>query len=159
MNNNEISKLDLKKCLDLKDEEKIYQFLFDKVLELGRIIIDEKGIKLEDYYKDTKESELYHIQEDIYYKSIWFESYRTLADWVNYRLENDILDEKVKNIVKVYNELVDELDEYNQQKERIKKEGFEKLDKKLKDGLREIFCKMLDYKKRKYNKESSYNTC
>ena len=33
MNNNEISKLDLKKCLDLKDEEKIYQFLFDKVLE------------------------------------------------------------------------------------------------------------------------------
>ena len=37
MNNNEISKLDLKKCLDLKDEEKIYQFLFDKVLELGRI--------------------------------------------------------------------------------------------------------------------------
>ena len=57
MNNNEISKLDLKKCLDLKDEEKIYQFLFDKVLELGRIIIDEKGIKLEDYYKDTKESE------------------------------------------------------------------------------------------------------
>ena len=155
MNNNEISKLDLKKCLDLKDEEKIYQFLFDKVLELGRIIIDEKGIKLEDYYKDTKESELYHIQEDIYYKSIWFESYRTLADWVKYRLEDDILDEKVKNIVKVYNELVDELDEYNQQKERIKKEGFEKLDKKLKDGLREIFCKMLDYKKRKYNKEAS----
>lgn len=155
MNNNEISKLDLKKCLDLKDEEKIYQFLFDKVLELGRIIIDEKGIKLEDYYKDTKESELYHIQEDIYYKSIWFESYRTLADWVKYRLEDDILDEKVKNIVKVYNELVDELDEYNQQKERIKKEGFEKLDNELKNGLKEIFCKMLDYKKRKYNKESS----
>ena len=30
-NKNEISKLNLKKCLELKDEDKIYQFLFDKV--------------------------------------------------------------------------------------------------------------------------------
>ena len=28
---NEISKLNFKKCLELEDEEKIYQFLFDRV--------------------------------------------------------------------------------------------------------------------------------
>ena len=154
-NKNDISKLDLKKCLELKEEEKIYQFLFDKVLELGEVIIDTKGIKQEDFYRDNKESELYNIQEDIYYKSIWFESFRFVAEQVRYRYEDDVLEEKAQFIIKVYNELIDELNDYRQQKERIEKEGFEKLDKELRDGLKEIFCKMLDYKKRKYNKESS----
>ena len=154
-NKNEISKLDSKKCLELKDEDKIYQFLFDKVLELGRIIIDEKGIKHEDFYKDTKESELYNIKEDIYYKSIWFESYRFIAEQVTYRYIDEVLEERVGYITKVYNELIDELDGYRQQKERIEKEGFENIEKDLKEGLREIFYKMLDYKNRKYKKESS----
>lgn len=155
-NKNEISKLNLKKCLELKDEDKIYQFLFDKVFELGKIIIDTKGIKHEEpVFKDDIGLKLYSIQQDIYYNSIWFESYRTLSDQVKYRYEDDVLEEKVEFIVKIYNELIDELTEYKEQKERIEKEGFEKLDKELKERLREIFCKMLDYKNRKYDKDSS----
>ena len=156
-NKNEISKLDLKKCLELKDEDKIYQFLFDKVFELGKVIIDIKGIKHEEpgFLKDDIELELYSISQDIYYGSIWFESYRILSDKVRIQYVNDILEEKAKYIVKLYNNLIDEIDEYKQQKERIEEEGFEKLDKELKNGLKEIFCKMLDYKNRKYNKDFS----
>lgn len=150
-----LTKLNVKKILEVKDEEKIFQYLFDKVLELGKVLIDVKCIKHEEFSTEHKEAELYSIQQDIYYKSIWFESYRTLSDQVRFRYEDDILEEKVGFIVKIYNELIDELDEYQKQKERIEKEGFEKLDKELKDGLREIFFKMLDYKKRKYRKDSS----
>ena len=153
---NSISKIDFENCLKIKEEDKIYQYLFDKILELGKLIIHIKGIEHEEnMFKDDAELELYKIQQDIYYKSIWFESYRTLSDQVRFKYEEDVLEEKVKLIVKIFNELVDELNEYNQQKEKIETEGFEKLDKELKDKLREIFCKMLDYKNRKYKKEDS----
>ena len=151
-----MQKLSKKKVLEIKDEDKIYEYLLDKVYELGKNILDIKNIKYEksEFTKD-KEHELYSIQQKIYYHSIWFESFRSLADKVRFRYEEDSLEEKVEFIIKVYNELVFELSEYKKQKEKIEKEGFENLEKKLKTGLREIFCKMLDHKKRTYKKDSS----
>ena len=84
---NEISKLNFKKCLELEDEEKIYQFLFDRVFELGKVIIETKGIKRDEetsFIKQDKDSKLYRISEDIYYNSIWFESFRHLSNRVIY---------------------------------------------------------------------------
>ena len=151
-----ITKLNKKEITNIKGEDKVYQYLFNKVLELGKIIIDTKGIEHKKHdFIDDAELELYNIQQDIYYYSIWFESYRTLADQVKYRYEDDVLEEKVKFIIKLYNELIDELTEYKEEKERIEKQGYEKLESELKAGLKDIFCKMLDYKKRKYNKEAS----
>ena len=40
-----LTKINKEKILKIKDEEKIYQYLFDKIFELGKIIIDTKGIK------------------------------------------------------------------------------------------------------------------
>ena len=151
-----LTKLNKDKILEMNDENKIYEFLFDKVYELGKIIIDTKGIKHEEtVFKDDMDLKLYGIQQDIYYESIWFESYRVVSDWVMYRYEEDVLEEKVTNIVKVYNELIDELEEYNGLKQKIEKEGLEKLEGEVLKNLREIFCKMLDYKNRKYNKDGS----
>ena len=162
---NSILKLDFKECLELKDEEKIYQLLFDKVFELGEVIIETKGIKHDEetsFIKQDKDSKLYRISQCIYYNSIWFESFRHLSDSVIYwnTVDGDgnpveTIEQKVEFIAKIYNELIDDLEEYKKQKERIEKEGFEKLEKELKEALREIFCKMLDYKKRKYKKDST----
>lgn len=162
---NEISKLNFKKCLELEDEEKIYQFLFDKIFELGEVIIETKGIKRDEeasFIKQDKEAKLYRISEDIYYNSIWFDSFRHLCDRVLYWNTVDMdgnpdetIEEKVKLIVKIYNELIDDLEEYKHQKARIEKEGFEKLENELKEGLRDIFCKMLDYKSRKYKEDAT----
>lgn len=150
-----MNKLIKKEILNIKDEEKILEYLFDKVFNLGKEIIKIKKIQHDIFPNGNKELELYRMEQDIYYNSIWFESYRTLSNQVRFRYEDDILDEKVEFIVKVYNELLDELFEYQKQKERIEKEGFKKIDKQIKDGLKEIFCKMLDYKNRKYDKNSS----
>ena len=164
-NKNEISKLDKKKCLELKDEEKIHKFLFDRVFELGKIIIETKGIKHDEeivFIKQDKDSKLYRMSENIYYNSIWFESFRHISDRVRFWNTVDLdgnpvetIEEKVEVIAKVYNELIDDLEEYKHQKERIEKEGFKKLDNELKEGLREIFCKMLDYKNRKYKNDAT----
>ena len=162
---NEISKLNFKKCLELEDEEKIYQFLFDRVFELGKVIIETKGIKRDEetsFIKQDKDSKLYRISEDIYYNSIWFESFRHLSNRVIYwnTVDTDgnpeeTIEEKVENIVKIYNELMVDLEEYKRQKERIEKEGFKKFENELKEGLRDIFCKMLDYKSRQYKKDAT----
>lgn len=160
-----LTKLNMAKILEIKDEDKIREFLFDKVLELGEVIIETKGIKRDEetsFIKQDKDSKLYRISQNIYYKSIWFESFRHLSDsvihWNTVDAEgnpDETIEQKVEVIVKIYNELIDDLEEYKHQKERIEKEGIEKLDNELKNGLREIFCKMLDYKNRKYKKESS----
>ena len=147
LNNEEIQKLE--------KEEKIQEYLFDKVYELGKEIIKIREIKHEESPDNNRDSEIYRMQQDIYYNSIWFESYRSLSDRIRYWNEDETLDEKIEFIVKIYNELIDEIEEYQKQKERIEKEGFEKLDKDLQEGLREIFCKMLDYKNRDYKKDSS----
>lgn len=162
---NEISKLNFKKCLELEDEEKIYQFLFDRVFELGKVIIETKGIKRDEetsFIKQDKDSKLYRISEDIYYNSIWFESFRHLSNRVIYwnTVDTDgnpeeTIEEKVENIVKIYNELMVDLEEYKRQKERIEKEGFKKFENELKEDLRDIFCKMLDYKSRQYKKDAT----
>ena len=162
---NEISKLNFKKCLELEDEEKIYQFLFDRVFELGKVIIETKGIKSDEetsFIKQDKDSKLYRISEDIYYNSIWFESFRHLSNRVIYwnTVDTDgnpeeTIEEKVENIVKIYNELMVDLEEYKRQKERIEKEGFKKFENELKEDLRDIFCKMLDYKSRQYKKDAT----
>ena len=159
-----LTKLNMAKILEIKDEDKIREFLFDKVLELGEVIIETKGIKRDEetsFIKQDKDSKLYRISQNIYYKSIWFESFRHLSDsvihWNTVDAEgnpDETIEQKVEVIVKIYNELIDDLEEYKHQKERIEKEGIEKLDKEIKNGLREIFCKMLDYKNRKYKNES-----
>lgn len=151
-----LTKLNKSTIIKSGDEDIIYKQLFDKVLELGKEIITTKGIKNQTpEYIESPDQELYNIQQAIYYYSIWFESYRTLADQVKYRYEDDDLEEKIQFIIKIYNELIDELTEYKKEKERIEKQGYEKLDTELKSGLKDIFCKMLDYKKRKYDKEAT----
>ena len=134
---NEISKLNFKKCLELEDEET-------------------------SFIKQDKDSKLYRISEDIYYNSIWFESFRHLSNRVIYwnTVDTDgnpeeTIEEKVENIVKIYNELMVDLEEYKRQKERIEKEGFKKFENELKEDLRDIFCKMLDYKSRQYKKDAT----
>lgn len=168
-----MSKLDLKEILELNDDNKIYEFLFEKVFELGKEIIKLKKMKYEVLYEDDRDKELYYMSEEIYYNSIWFESYRSLVrflydlNFCDVEEENDVLQEEpildldmdnqevIQTVVKIYNEIIDEIDSYNKQNERIKKEGLKNLEEKLFINLREIFCKMLDYKNRKYNKNGS----
>ncbi|MBR1540901.1 MAG: hypothetical protein IJ629_07175 [Clostridia bacterium] len=167
-----MNKLDLKEISKLNDDNKIYEILFNKVFELGNEIIQLKKINYEVLYEDDKDKELYSMSEEIYYQSIWFESFRSLTSYIrdwNFEEFEDISDEvpcemdyfEMDNqelsraIVKVYNEVLDEIDSYKKQKERIEKEGIENIEEGLFKGLKEIFCKMLDYKNRKYDKEGS----
>ena len=157
-----MEKLKLNDVIKINDNEKIYDYLLKKALELGEEICVLKNKEFVTFESEEAEAELYNISETIYYESISFEDYSFLRNKLR-EFRNECLYEKdktnaqtkIKYFVKVYNELIDELNKYNKQKERIEKEGFENLDKTLKDGLREVFCKMLDYKKRKYDKNAS----
>jgi len=150
-------KLDLEKLKKIKNEQEIEDYLFDKVYELGLIIIDTKGIKYKKHSTKDRHQELYSISEEIYYESIWFEDFRYLVRQIENQFadEPETFEEKIEYIVKDYNELIDDLEEYNKLKDRIEKVGFEKLEAELKEKLKDIFCKMLDYKNRKYKKDAT----
>ena len=162
MKKNQVSKIQLKDVLDLNSDEKSYEYLFEKVFKLGEEIIKLKNLKYEVLYENDKDMELFCMREEIYYNSILFESYRSLVsyirDWYVDHLDEEFrytTEYKSEPIVKVYNELIDDIEEYKETKARIEKEGVKNLEENLVKGLREIFCKMLDYKNRKYNKDGS----
>lgn len=147
-------KLTKKEILDLKEDEKINNYLFDKIFELGEKIIKLKKLKYEPLFENNRESELHSMSEHIYYYSVWFDSYRFLAG-------KAIYDDPVNNInyiVRSYNELLHEYRDYQKQKKRIKEIGYEKLYKEVTTNLKDIFCKMLDFKEIKYNKEDDLET-
>lgn len=144
-------KLTKKEILDLKEDEKINNYLFDKIFELGEKIIKLKKLKYEPLFENNRENELHSMSEHIYYYSVWFDGYRFLAG-------KAIYDDPVNNInyiVRSYNELLHEYRDYQKQKKRIKEFGFEKLFSEVTNNLKEIFCKMLDFKNVKYNKDDS----
>ena len=146
-------KLTKKEILEIKDNDKINNFLFDKVYELGEKIIKLKKFKYEVLYENDKNMELFCMSDFIYYESVWFDSFRFLADKVMYN-------EPVNNInyiIKSYNEILKEYREYKQKKKRIEEIGYEKLYTELTNNLKELFCEMLDFKKIKYNKDDSLN--
>ena len=144
-------KLTKKEILDLKEDEKINNYLFDKIFELGEKIIKLKKLKYEPLFENNRENELHSMSEHIYYYSVWFDGYRFLAG-------KAIYDDPVNNInyiVRSYNELLHEYRDYQKQKKRIKEIGYEKLFTEATNNLKEIFCKMLDFKNKKYNKDDS----
>lgn len=144
-------KLTKKEILDLKEDEKINNYLFDKIFELGEKIIKARNLKYEPLFENNRENELHSMSEHIYYYSVWFDGYRFLAG-------KAIYDDPVNNInyiVRSYNELLHEYRDYQKQKKRIKEFGFEKLFAEATKKLKEIFCKMLDFKNVKYNKDDS----
>lgn len=144
-------KLTKKEILDLKEDEKINNYLFDKIFELGEKIIKVRNLKYEPLFENNRENELHSMSEHIYYYSVWFDSYRFLAG-------KAIYDDPVNNInyiVRSYNELLHEYRDYQKQKKRIKEIGYEKLFTEATNNLKEIFCKMLDFKNKKYNKDDS----
>jgi len=144
-------KLTKKEILEIKDNDKINNYLFDKVYELAEKIIKLKKLKYEVLFEDNKNMELFCMSDFIYYESVWFDSFRFLADKVMH-------DDPVNNInyiIKSYNELLKEYRDYQKQKKRIKEIGYEKLFTEATNNLKEIFCKMLDFKNIKYNKDDS----
>ena len=113
--------------------------LNSKILELGKEICKVKGFKIED-------NNIEDIAEKIYYYSIWFNNYYEMIKF-NYEDEKIVLD--------LYNSLTNEVKLYKKMKRKIEEEGFEKLEKLYKKKLKELFIQMLDYKKRKYNKDTT----
>lgn len=157
-----MKKITENEILNIKDDDKIQEYLFNIIYQLGEAIIKTRNIKHNFDYKDNdKYLELYSMSEDIYYNSVWFDSYRFLAKDIRYWNSDDefeyenTIEYKVKKIVKRYNELIDEINSYKKQNEKIQKEGFDKLENELVNNLHNLFCQMLDYKKRKYDKNAS----
>ncbi len=144
-------KLTKKEILDLKEDEKINNYLFDKIFELGEKIIKLKKLKYEPLFENNRENELHSMSEHIYYYSVWFDSYRFLAGKAIY----DYPVNNINYIVRSYNELLHEYRDYQKRKKRIKEIGYEKLFTEATNNLKEIFCKMLDFKNKKYNKDDS----
>ncbi len=144
-----MKKLDTNIFIGKNNEEK-YSIIFSQAKKLGKSICKTKKIEL-------NSNNIFEISDFIYYNSICFENYyylcKMLLNYQEYSFTTINVDE-FQDIIKLYNELLNELIKYNDLKKLIDKEGFEILKNKYKKNLKTVFLKMLNYKNRKYNKDN-----
>jgi len=148
-----MNKLEKEELLNLNSSVKAYKYLFSQIYNLGKQICKLKNLE---YSGNTKEEELESMAEEIYYESFSFELFYNLQNELS-RWDNtkERLEEKKIHISTIYNNLVDEINSYNDVFRQIKQEGFENLKKKADDELRNALNIMLEYKKRKFDKNAS----
>ncbi len=145
-----MQKIDIKEFFKL-NKEKRYDLLYNKIINLNKKICELKGIK-------SESDDFFHISEEIYYNSIWFEDLRFLCsefDKTKYKKIKDIKDDEYKYMINIYNDLIDEVNKYQKIDKLIKEKGYSNLEKEYKENLENLFYKMLDFKKRKYEKGST----
>ena len=144
-----MEEIDINKFLKLSKKKK-NEFLYESVKNLCKEICEIKNIEF-------NENITYTIIE-IYYNSIYFSSIRSFyySDIENVlnnakRYKND----ELKAIIFHYNDYVKKIKKYKEFENKIQKEGFFNLESKYKENLRNLLIKMLDFKKRKYDKNST----
>ncbi len=146
-NLNEIIKLILG---DMKVSKiKRYRDLYNNVEKICREISDLKNI-------DISDMDLYNASMEIYYNSIWFSDiYGLCRDlcFIDSETIKNIDNQEFARMERNYNELVEEINCYKEFQNIIQEEGFLNLENEYMTKLKELFCKMLDYKNRKYDKE------
>ena len=95
---------------------------------------------------------------EIYYNSIYFSGFEDYYKDISCIINNKIKRVKKKEFSTIIcrcNYFVFKIKEYKEFKEKINKEGFSNLEKKYKENLKTLFIKMLDFKKRRYDKNGT----
>ncbi len=101
---------------------------------------------------------IFYTAKEIYYNSIYFSDFESYCRDVSYIVSEDVKRVKkyeLKNVISSYNGYINKIKKYKQFENKIQKEGFSNLEKKYKENLRNLFIKMLDFKKRKYDKNGA----
>lgn len=150
---------DFKKEMESKDYESIYKVMVEKSIELVKKIAKVKKIKLPKIDLDD-ESIFDEIDEIFKSNSIYFGSIETLM-WTFSRWEDDYLndskEQKIKTSIRLYNESLIRLEEYETIKHKINENGYENLKKEEIDKIIVLFKEMMQYKNKKYNDNWNFN--
>ena len=104
------------------------------------------------------DEDIFYTAKEIYYNSIYFSNFESYCRDVSHIVREDVKRVKkieLKNVISSYNGYINKIKKYKQFENKIQKEGFSNLEKKYKENLRSLFNKMLDFKKRKYDKNGA----
>ena len=150
---------DFKEEMESKDYDSIYKVIVEKSIELVRKIAKVKKIKLPKIDLDD-ESIFDEIDEIFKSNSIYFGSIETLM-WNFSRWEDDYLNEskeqKIKTSIRLYNESLVRLGEYETIKQKINENKYENLKKEKVDKIIALFKEMMQYKNKKYDVNWDFN--
>ena len=172
---------DYKALLEKEEYEQVYFDIRDKAIKLAKKIAKTKNIKLDFRFNKNIDDRLYTIRFTFEKESATFREMswlmKNLLEWYTEDIYEDELlalnvesefgieipdepprlvpietkEEKIRTMIRQYNWLVSDLEEYNLIANEIKEHGYEKLIKQKKEKLLQIFKEMLDYKNKKYD--------
>lgn len=150
-----MNKISLKE-LNKKDFQSIYNFIFEKTLELISEIIRVRNIEIS-IPKNKEEVDLDYIKYVLERNTVFFNTTLDLIDslllWESKTgyLNNKTQEEKINIYIDLFNYAIDELNYYKKIEKSIKDTGYDKVKEACIDTLISLFQKMCDYKNLSYN--------
>lgn len=152
---------EFEKELENKEYERIYEVIANRSIKLAEKIAKMKNITITYFNSNNLDDKLYTIYFRFKEQSVSFRSViyymSSLLEW---NVEDEYLEktreEKIKEYINSYNFIEESISRYIELENKIKKYGYEKLEKEKKEKLIILFREMLDYKHKEYSDSFSF---
>lgn len=155
---------DFKKEIEAKKYDKVYDVIVQKDIELIKEISKIKNIDITmgKYGSQDLEAELYHYyavfrEESGMFKYIQYVIFKLEKYYYEPLDEYDTPLQRIESYINDYNNLQKLIDTYEEEKEKLKDKSIIDIRNEYKDKFLNLFKEMLDYKKKKYQKNISFN--
>lgn len=155
---------DFKKEIQEKEYDKVYDEIVKKDIDLIKKISKIKNIDITmgKYESQDLEAELYHYyaifrEESGMFKYIQYVIFK--LDKYHYEPldEYDTPLQRIESYINDYNNLQQLIDTYEEEKEKLKDKSIIDIRNEYKDKFITLFKEMLEYKKKTYSKDASFN--